>query len=188
MEPSPRTIRFVPRLLLPKYGWVHEGAGTKHPENEMSFRQTIHALSHSDRGFKVVVDRSQRKVMVSFGVQAVAPHHSIWLDTVARRVGLGELEPQPYWGFDDLFHKAGTKLLNCFYVLAQVRGKGSGEEFHYRDIFMLSGFSLERFITAIESGAVLVDFDARTNHNHGTKFRVRPNVIFQLYEEVNQVG
>ncbi len=24
----------------------------------------------------------------------------------------GELKPQPYWGFDDLEHKAGTRLLN----------------------------------------------------------------------------
>jgi DNA modification methylase len=28
----------------------------------------------------------------------------------------GELKPQPYWGFDDLEHKAGTRLLNTFYV------------------------------------------------------------------------
>ena len=39
-----------------------------------------------------------------------------WLQQVKERAGLGELNPQPYWGFDDLEHKAGTKLLNCFYV------------------------------------------------------------------------
>src|SRR3954452_23860847 len=40
MEPSPRAIRFVPRVLLPKYGWSHEKAGTEYPDDEMSFRQT----------------------------------------------------------------------------------------------------------------------------------------------------
>ena len=41
MEPSPRALKFVPRILLPNYGWPHEEAGTKYPADEMSFRQTI---------------------------------------------------------------------------------------------------------------------------------------------------
>ncbi len=44
------------------------------------------------------------------------------------RAGLGELNPQPYWGFDDLEHLAGTKLLNCFYIQADVKREG-GQEF-----------------------------------------------------------
>ena len=39
MEPSPRALRFVPQILLLKYGWKHEEAGTKYHENEMSFRK-----------------------------------------------------------------------------------------------------------------------------------------------------
>src|SRR4051812_5429415 len=41
MEPSPRAVKFVPRILLPDYGWRHEKAGAEYPSNEMSFRQTI---------------------------------------------------------------------------------------------------------------------------------------------------
>lgn len=55
IEPSPRAIKFVPSILLPNYGWKHKNAGKRYPENEMSFRQTIHGLSPSDRGFKVVL-------------------------------------------------------------------------------------------------------------------------------------
>ena len=47
-----------------------------------------------------------------------------------KSVGLGELTPQPYWGFDDLNHKAGTKLLNTFYVQAKVMKDGNKEFFH----------------------------------------------------------
>ena len=43
IEPSPRAIRFVPQVLLPKYGWAHQEAGKKYTADEMSFRQTIHA-------------------------------------------------------------------------------------------------------------------------------------------------
>lgn len=60
-EPSPRAIKFVSSILLPKYGWKHQNAGIKYPETEMSFRQTIHGKSYSDRGFTVIIDRKIRK-------------------------------------------------------------------------------------------------------------------------------
>lgn len=184
MEPSPQAMKFVPAILLLKYGWSHKEAGKKYPENEMSFRQTISALNRSDRGFGVVVDRNNRKVLISFEAKAVSEKHASWLQSVDRRIVLGELDPQPYWGFDDLFHKAGTKLLNCFFVRALVKKEGGKEFFKYENISMLSGFSLDRFIKSIEFGYTLVDFDARTGHNHGTKFRIRQGRLEELYENV----
>lgn len=184
MEPSPRAIGFVPDVLLPKYGWRHKEAGNKYPENEMSFRQTINGRSRSDRGFGVVVCHKSRKVTISFDSKSVDPRHSKWLESVDNRTGLGELDPQPYWGFDDLFHKAGTKLLNTFYLVAEVKKVDGKEFFNYSKIFMLQGFSLDKFLLAMESGDVLVDFDARTGHNHGTKFRLRQNAFPTLYKNV----
>src|SRR3989338_2039444 len=141
MEPSPRAIGFVPKMLLPLYGWEHQTIS-----GEKSFRQTINGLSCSDRGFKVVVDREARKVLISFDVKCVSDRHSEWLTSVKKRVGLTELNPQPYWGFDDLFHKAGTKLLNCFFVEAEVKVENNEEYFHYKKIMMLQKFSQEKFI------------------------------------------
>ena len=62
-----------------------------HPVNEMSFRQTIHSLSTSDRGFKVVVDRGERKVLISFDSALVDIEHSSWLKQVEKIVGLIQL-------------------------------------------------------------------------------------------------
>src|SRR3990172_12217273 len=45
MEPSPRALRFVPAVLLPKYGWKHDEAGKKYGKKEMSFRMTISGQS-----------------------------------------------------------------------------------------------------------------------------------------------
>lgn len=182
MEPSPRALRFVPQIFLLKYGWPHEEAGKKYPANEMSFRQTISGKGRSDRGFTVVVNREEGKVLISFDSELVSDKHSTWLRTVKERVGLGELDPQPYWGFDDLFHKAGTKLLNCFYVQADVKKEKGKEFFKYDKILMLQKFSIEKFLNALENNDVLVDFDARTGHNHGTKFRLRQNKLPDLYE------
>jgi hypothetical protein len=68
-----------------------------------------------------VIDRKERKILISFDAGSVDIRHKKWLESVKKRVGLGELNPQPYWGFDDLEHKAGTKLLNSFYVQAEVQ-------------------------------------------------------------------
>jgi hypothetical protein len=183
MEPSPRAVRFVPTVLLPLYGWGHQTI-----PDEMSFRQTINGLSRTDRGFKVSVDHKARKIHISFDADAVAERHLKWRESVEERVGQGELNPQPYWGFDDLFHKAGTKLLNCFYVRAEVKSEGGIEYYWYREIMVLQGFSLEKFLKAIEEGFMLVDFDARSGHNHGTKFRLRQDRLSDLYEDVKTIS
>jgi hypothetical protein len=87
LEPSPRACRFVPNMLLPKYGWPHKEAGRSYPTTEMSFRQTISGAARSDRGFTVVVDRENRKVLISFDATAVDTKHFQWLKTVERRIG-----------------------------------------------------------------------------------------------------
>jgi len=186
-EPSPRAIRFVPQMLLPKYGWAHKEDGKKYAAGEMSFRQTIHGATRSDRGFMVVINRTEKKILISFDANSVDGRHKDWLAQVERRVGLGELDPQPYWGFDDLEHKAGTKLLNSFYVQADVKNEDNKEFYKFSKIMMLRKFSFDGFLKALEEAKVLVDFDARTGHNHGTKFRLRQECLPMLYEEAKVI-
>lgn len=52
---------------------------------------------------------------------------------------------------------------------------------------MLKSVNLERFIDSIEQGKIYIDFDARTGHNHGTKFRIKSQDIPLLYKEVVRV-
>jgi hypothetical protein len=183
-EPSPTAVRFVPRVLLPLYGWKHSEAGSKYPANEMSFRQTISGTSHSDRGFIVRINQRESKIEISFDSSKIDPKHDAWKRAVAERIGLGELNPLPYWGFKDLEHKAGTKLLNCFYVQADVKRINHKEYYWYNKVQMLQEFDFSGFIKAIETGVLFVDFDARTGHNHGTKFRIKQNNWSLLYKRV----
>lgn len=187
IEPSPRAIRFVPKILLPKYGWPHQEEGKRYPKNEMSFRQTIHGASYSDRGFKVVIDRNQKKIIISFNASKIDKRHAKWVSNVKRKIGLKEINPQPYWGFDDLEHKAGTKLLNAFYVQAEVKEIRNKEYYRYSKVIMLEQFSFDGFLKAIEKAKILVDFDARTGHNHGTKFRMRQDCLPLLYKKVTVI-
>jgi len=183
IEPSPRAIKFVSHMFLLLYGWKHQKAGTKYPKTEKSFRQTIHGLNASDRGFIVNIDKTEKKVLVSFDSSKVSEKHKEWLQEVIKKVGKGELSPQPYWGFDDLSNKAGTKLINCFFVRADVKNENGIEYFYYKEIMMLKKFSFNKFLEQIEKGNILIDFDARTGHNHGTKFRMRQNCLPFLYDE-----
>lgn len=187
IEPSPRAIRFVPQILLPKYGWAHKEDGKKYATGEMSFRQTINGLSRSDRGFMVKIDRVEKRVTISFDSGAVDIRHADWLKGVKEKAGLKELDPQPYWGFDDLEHKAGTKLLNTFYVQAEAKKEDGKEFYKYTKVLMLQKFNFEGFLKAIEEGLIFVDFDARTGHNHGTKFRLREDALPLLYAKSTQI-
>jgi hypothetical protein len=183
MEPSPRALKFVPEILLKQYGWAHQSI-----PKEKSFRQTINGLARSDRGFTVIIDRAARKVLISFDAESVAIRHRKWLATVKRQVGLGELNPQPYWGFDDLSSKARTKLLNCFYIQARTKKEQGIEYFCYEKIMMLERFDFDQFLKALEEGILLLDFDARTGHNHGAKFRLRQDQFPYLYHDVQIIA
>ncbi len=186
-EPSPRNADLVSKLLLPCYGWKHQQAGIKYPEHEMSFRQTIYCKRYSDRGFTVLLDRKEEKITIKFDYTKVDERHSVWLNEVKNRIGLADINPVPYWGFRDVGAHIGAKLINCFYVAAEVKKEDGQEYFQYSDIKMLSTFSLEKFIDALEHDLIYVDFDARTGHNHGTKFRIKENYIHLLYANVREI-
>lgn len=182
MEPSPRAFRFVPSILLPEFGWKHKEAGKRYSNDEKSFRQTISSSSYSNRGFTVKIDRNERKIFVDFNPKKINVDDPKWIQEVSHK----SLNPKPYWGFDDLYHKAGTKLHNCFFVRAESKRINGILHFHYQDIYMLKKLDLNKFINAIESGYIYIDIDARTGHNHGTKFRLKKEALINLYSEVNE--
>jgi hypothetical protein len=51
----------------------------------------------------------------------------------------------------------------------------------------LCKFRFEGLLEGLEKGVLFVDFDARTGHNHGTKFRLKQNHLPLLYDEVTTV-
>jgi len=186
-EPSPRALKLVPQVLLPRYGWQHQQAGTVHPESELSFRQTLTYNQRTDRGFTFEIDEEERRIAVTFDSSCVDKRHKEWLVSVDRRTGLGPLDPNPYWGFDDLQAVIKQKLTNAFFVEASKTKVGDLEYFHYRRVTILTSFDFEKFLNVAREGALKVEFDARTGHNHGTKFRVPGNRLPDLYRTAQVV-
>ncbi len=110
-----------------------------------------------------------------------------WLELVEKRVGLGAFKTEPYWGFEDLKYSVGEKIKNCFYVIADNKKMEGREFFLYTELYLLGGFSFDKFIKCVEDGIILVDFDARTGHNHGTKFRMKQDCWSSLYSNVIRI-
>ena len=162
LEPSPRALH-IADYLLSNYGWKHKDAGTKYPESEKSFRQTLSYKNPTARGFFVDIDNANKRVIVRFDPSKIDDECIVWKNSLAEN-GMIEYDKDymPYWGFDDLYHKAGVKLGNCFYVSS-------------------------KFLSGIRDGNIFIDFDARTSHNHGTKFRIKQNTIPLLYENVQHI-
>ncbi|BAJ62162.1 MULTISPECIES: MvaI/BcnI restriction endonuclease family protein [Anaerolinea] len=186
LEPSPTALQIVSCILLPNFGWRHKEAGKKYPNDEKSFRSTTDAIHYTNRGFKLVLDRNARKLRFTFSkdhIDASDPSIKEWANSVP-----DSLCPEPYWGFQDLEYAIGSKIKNCFYVIAESKIENRHEFFLYKKLFVLSGFDFERFLNCIEMGLVFVDFDARTGHNHGTKFRIKQNSWKNLYKSVQEIN
>ncbi|MBQ7559984.1 MAG: hypothetical protein IJT20_07035 [Synergistaceae bacterium] len=121
LDPSPRALHIVDYLLL-NYGWRHKEAGKKYPENEKSFRQTLSYRQPTLRGFFVDVDDENERIIVNFSPEIIGNEVNDWKNELIEN---GKIEYDkdymPYWGFYDLYHKAGVKLGNCFYIIADVK-------------------------------------------------------------------
>ena len=72
-------------------------------------------------------------------------------------------------------------------VRPKVKKIRSKEHYHYTKVMMLQKFSFEEFLKALGEGKILVDFDARTGHNHSTKFRLRRDCLPVLYEKATAI-
>ena len=187
LDPSPRALHIVDYLLL-NYGWRHKEAGKKYPENEKSFRQTLSYRQPTLRGFFVDVDDENERIIVNFSPETIGNEVNDWKNELIEN---GKIEYDkdymPYWGFYDLYHKAGVKLVNCFYIIADVKKEDGEYFFKYSNIMQLSGFSLEKFLRNIKGKNIFINFDARTGHNHGTKFRIIQSSIPSLYDNITRV-
>lgn len=180
-EPEPRNRRIVPRILLPQFGWSLIHPGNDYPTDERSFRATL-TTTFSDRGFIVKIDRRAQKVSIHFNSNRVDTRHASWLQTINNSRGLNDFTDPPYWTFEFLENKLHTKLHNLVFVGAETRTHSGVEQLRYTNISVFVQPTLERLLTLLANGNLYIDFDARTGHNHGTKFRINPQYLSQLFD------
>jgi hypothetical protein len=183
-DPRPkRRSSPVQYLLLPKYGWEH-----KTIPNEFSFRQTIRGDRLTNRGFGVIVERDKSQLTTLFDARRVdRVEHPDWFESVRARVGLQPLDPAPFWPLQLLKNRTESKLKNVLFVSAHVKKVDEVKNFKYDTAYLLRNFRFERFLSAIDGGFIYIDYDARTGHNHGTKFRIRDTDWDRIYDFVERL-
>ncbi len=144
-------------LLLEKFGYAStKKQGTKRLET------TVNALN-----FNIIKGRSGFKI-------------SIEEDRINLITSSNEIVA--YWDKETLKNSFERKLPKLLYVKAEVRGKGSDEEFWFNEAWLLSGFDFNNFVQLLKDGIILVDIrigqypDGRP-HDHGTGFRVFPDKL-----------
>lgn len=188
LDPEPRRPEsVVANLLLPKYGWQHDEAGKKYSPSEMSFRATLTGNRYTDRGLKVNVNSVERKMEIIFDPENVdKQQHGAWLNKVLKNHP-GEAKVLAFWKFDDINKKCVGKIRNTIYVVADSRKVNGQEEFKYEKIILLEDFAFNNLLRGLLNGIAFIDFDARTGHNHGTKFRIKQNNWPALFSKVTEV-
>ena len=144
-------------VLLERFGYPsRRGNGRK------ELHTTVNAIEYNQlkgtQGFKVDIDENR-----------------VNLVTIDKEI-IG------YWDKDTLRNSFETKLPKVLYVKADARGTGPLEEFWFNEVWLLSGFSFESFVSLLREKVILVDIrigqypDGRP-HDHGTGFRVLPNKL-----------
>lgn len=187
-DPKPRKPKsVVANLLLPRYGWQHKEAGKKYSKEEMSFRATLTGNKFTNRGFKINVNSVNRKIELFFDPEKVdIQKHASWLKDVLKHQKK-ESKVLAFWDFDELNKKCAGKIRNTIYIIADSREINGQEEFKYEKIELLEDFAFNNFLRGIINGIVFVDFDARTGHNHGTKFRLKQNNWPILFNKITEI-
>ena len=187
----------VPKLCI-SLGWPHQKRVEKgYPDNEMSFRSTTYGHDYSDRGFKIRADSERLNFL--FSPEHVATEkkdksgayetYGNWLESLEHRpIHYSDIFPVAY-DIKKLGAKIKEKLDHTVFVLCKTElDKNTGKKhFYYDEAYIFSGFKEDKLIELFNTGGLFLDFDARTNHNHGTKVRVKKDKLASLFETHIQV-
>lgn len=119
---------------------------------------TISADSFNSQGFKLEVNHEKIKLI----------HNKVPINI--------------YWTSEMLKEVFEAKLPALVYVIADSRGSGADEEFHYTEAFLLEQFDFSGFISAIKESHIKVDLRMHLKkngvpRNHGTAFRIIKSAI-----------
>ena len=149
---------------IKEYGYVDDNGRTA----------LYSAVTHktSSHHFRMSVDRS-----ASEGTK-------VWLDFKGQHIG--------FWSAEVLEKRLLEKHSETAFVSAHAKGKGKQEQFHYFGVTWCAQPSIEKFLSLIEQGGVLLELRMHLKENgaarnHGSAFRIQQNRIRDLYLKVSQL-
>ena len=188
---EPRPPASIPKLLR-SLGWQHSEAGTKKPADEMSFRSTTYAHRFSDRGFKLNITASRIEFIFDPNMvnkeeldrTYIYRTYGDWLQDVNKRSDPHYTNVLPiFYELSDIENKFVEKLNHTLFVLCRTRKERGVNSYCFENAFLLKGLKTEMISLLFNDGSMAIDFDARTRHNHGTKFRIQAANLASLFSD-----
>lgn len=189
-EPKPRAS--VPKLLK-SIGWKHSEAGLKYKDDERSFRSTTWGHRFSDRGMTVVC--TDEKIGFVFNPEKVNKEtadrtanyatYGEWLNDVDARHILHHKTIFPiYYALEDVQKVFVEKLNHTLLAMRKTKTDANGIKYHwFEEAYLMKEVRTDMIVPLIQEGSMALDFDARTRHNHGTKFRIKKSAAHRLFTD-----
>lgn len=106
-------------------------------------------------------------------------------------VRTSEIDQDTYWDLSKIHKKIKGKLRNLVFCRADEKDIDGRRHFDFNYFECYFGFSYEKFLDALESGYIQVDFrigadlngkNAGKYHDHGTGFRINRDKLHLLYD------
>jgi hypothetical protein len=144
-------------VLLQKYGYLSTKGNRRKELHTTVNAKTFNTLKDKP-GFKIAIKNKRVNLITS------------------------KNEILGYWDKETLKRSFERKLPKLLYVKAEVKGKGSDEEFWFNEAWLLSGFNFDNFLKLLKQGIIFVDvrigqYPNGRPHDHGTGFRVFPDKL-----------
>ncbi|MEZ6061600.1 MAG: MvaI/BcnI family restriction endonuclease [Planctomycetaceae bacterium] len=154
----------------------------KEPEwlDEMSSAERIRAYGYVDNNGRLAWYQSVTSRPNDAGLRLA-------VDKVHSRVVLQREDRDiAFWTFDVLQQRLQEKHSEAVFVAAATRGKGADEEFHYRAVTYCARPAVDRLLSLIDEGDVILELRMHIRptggaRNHGTAFRVRKHRLVDLF-------
>jgi len=187
---EPKPAASIPKLLK-CIGWKHSEAGELYPASEMSFRSTTYGHRYSDRGLKIEIVHS--KIEFRYDPSKVNRHcldrtgiyknYGCWADDVETRSPHYKTILPVHYDLSEIEQAFKTKLSHTLLARYKNRTVGGKREYLYEEAYLMKDVKPDMIPVLIKEGHLVIDFDARTGHNHGTKFRVKKEQAHRLFTE-----
>jgi hypothetical protein len=87
-----------------------------------------------------------------------------------------------FWNKKDLEDVCIDKLDHTLMCFVETKREKGVEFFAIKEAYIYKTFLRERLKNLFERGSVVIDFDARTGHNHGTKLRIKREDLGVLFD------
>jgi len=188
-EPQPPAS--VPKLLR-SLGWRHAEAGNKYSEEEMSFRSTTYGHRYSVRGLSIEIEGNQLQFIYEPSevyraepdATGIYESYGDWSDDVERRASPNYRELFPiFYDLTDIAQVLRDKLNHTLLVYRKTKTQGGRKYYWYEEAYLMRDIKTDSIEELVKDGSLVIDFDARTGHNHGTKIRIKKSEIGRLFNE-----